>query len=105
LAHHLHGVLHRLVRRNRRHIFPARAAHTPAGPPALFQYIFLPHIFTMLLTFVLVAFYIVHVFKNRALKDDRRVLWAVVLFMGGIVAAPIYWWLFIWRPLGGAAAV
>lgn len=78
--------------------------HTPAGPPALFQYIVLPHLFTMLLTFVLIAFYIVHVFKNSALKDDRRVLWAVVLFMGGIVAAPIYWWLFIWRPLRRDAA-
>jgi hypothetical protein len=79
--------------------------HQSAGPPALFQYIFLPHLLTMLLTFVLIAFYIVHVFKNPALKDDRRVLWAVVLFMGGIIAAPVYWWLFIWRPLRGDAAV
>src|SRR4051794_37954106 len=38
--------------------------HQPAGPPALFQYIFLPHLLTMLLTFALIAFYIVHVFKN-----------------------------------------
>jgi hypothetical protein len=64
--------------------------------PGFFPYLFVAHIVTMLIMFCLMAFYIVHVFKNAALKDDRRVLWAVVLFMGGPIAAPVYWWLFIW---------
>jgi hypothetical protein len=55
--------------------------------------------------FALMAFYIVHVFKNPALKDDRRALWAVVLFMGLPFSAPVYWWLFIWRPARGNASV
>jgi hypothetical protein len=66
--------------------------------PGFFPYIVIPHVGTMLLMFALMAFYIVHVFKNAALKDDRRVLWAVVLFMGLPFSAPVYWWLFIWRP-------
>jgi hypothetical protein len=66
--------------------------------PGFFPCIVIPHVGTMLLMVALMAFYIMHVFKNPALKDDRRVLWAVVLFMGLPFSAPIYWWLFIWRP-------
>ena len=73
--------------------------------PGFFPYIVIPHVGTMLLMFALAAFYIVHVFKNPALKDDRRVLWAVVLFMGLPFSAPVYWWLFIWRPARGNASV
>jgi hypothetical protein len=84
-------------------IFQQSSQHQ-AGP-GFFPYIVIPHVGTMLLMFALIAFYIVHVFKNAALKDDRRVLWAVVLFMGLPFAAPVYWWLFIWRPARGHASV
>src|SRR6476661_7153527 len=36
----------------------------------IFPYIVIPHVGTILLMFALMAFYIVHVFKNAALKDD-----------------------------------
>jgi hypothetical protein len=78
--------------------------HQPHGVP-LMVYLFIPHILTLLLMFALMAFYIVHVFKNAALQDDRRVLWAVVLFMGLPFSAPIYWWLFIRRPARGNESV
>jgi hypothetical protein len=81
----------------------AHQQHAPGQ--AFLPYIFIPHIATILLMFALMAFYIVHVFKNADLKDDRRVLWAVVLFMGLPVSAPVYWWLFIWRPARGDASV
>ena len=74
----------------------AHQQHAPG--PGFLSYIVIPHIATILLMFALMAFYIVHVFKNAALKDDRRALWAVVLFMGLPFSAPVYWWLFIWRP-------
>ena len=82
----------------------AQQHHQPQGP-GLMIYIFIPHMLTMLLMFALMAFYIVHVFKNAVLKDDRRVLWAVVLFMGLPFSAPVYWWLFIWRPARGNVSV
>ena len=84
-------------------IFQQAPQHRPA--PGFFPYIVILHVGTMLLMFALMAFYIVHVFKNAALKDDRRVLWAVVLFMGLPFSAPVYWWLFIWRPAVGDAIV
>jgi hypothetical protein len=45
----------------------------------------------------LLVFYIVHLFKNPAIAGDRRALWAVVLFLGSIIAMPVYWFLYIWR--------
>jgi hypothetical protein len=83
----------------------AQQAHQHHPQPGFFPYIFIPHIATMLLMFILMAFYIVHVFKNPGMKDDRRVLWAVVLFMGLPFSAPVYWWLFIWRPTRSDASV
>lgn len=67
-----------------------------------FSYLFVAHAGTMLGMFGLLAFYIVHVFKNSAFKDDRRLLWAAVLFMGGPLSMPVYWWLYVWK---GAGAV
>jgi len=74
--------------------------------PHFFPYLMVAHLGTMLIMFGLLAFYIVHVFKNPSFKDDRRVLWAIVIFMGGPVGAPVYWWLHIWpRPPADNAAV
>ena len=77
-------------------IFQQAQQQQPAPGPGFLPYIFIPHIATILLMFALMAFYILHVFKNGALKDDRRVLWAVVLFIGLPVSAPIYWWFYVW---------
>jgi hypothetical protein len=45
----------------------------------------------------LMAFYIVNVFRNDRVDKDKKALWAVVLFMGNMIAMPIYWYLYIWR--------
>ena len=67
------------------------------GPPPLaFFAIFPIHILTMLLMFALTAFYIVNVFRNERVNKDTKVLWAIVIFMGSIIAMPIYWYLYIW---------
>jgi hypothetical protein len=58
----------------------------------------------MLIMLALLVFYIAHVFKNTALVGDRRILWAVVLFMGGPIAMPVYWFLYVWRGPHLAAA-
>jgi hypothetical protein len=66
------------------------------GGPALFMIIFPLHLLTMLLIMGLTVFYIVNVFKNERVEKDKKVLWAVVLFMGNMIAMPIYWYLYIW---------
>lgn len=73
--------------------------------PGIFPYIIIPHVGTMLLMLALMAFYIVHVFKNPALKPDWRIVWTALLFFIFAFSGPVYWWLFIWRPARGAATV
>lgn len=65
--------------------------------PILFMILIPLHLLTMLLIMGLTVFYIVNVFRNNRVEKDKKVLWAVVLFMGSIIAMPIYWYLYIWR--------
>jgi hypothetical protein len=82
-------------------IFWTIATQPSSDPEAAMPFEFLVllagHAATMVITVGLLVFYIVHVFKNPALTDQRRTLWAVVLFMGSFMAMPIYWFLFVWR--------
>src|SRR5687768_15443143 len=55
------------------------------------------HLGVILLMFALLAFYIVFLFKTNAVKTELKALWAVVLFFGGPIAMPIYWYLYVWR--------
>jgi hypothetical protein len=71
-----------------------------SGPPLLFLVIFPLHLLTMLGIIGLSIFYIVNVFRNDRVDKDKKVLWAVVLFLGNMIAMPIYWYLYIWKEPG-----
>lgn len=43
----------------------------------------------------LLVFYLVDLFRNPNVPAESRTLWAVVLFLGNIVAMPIYWALYL----------
>jgi hypothetical protein len=62
-----------------------------------FGIIFSLHILTMMVIFGLLIYYIYHVFHNTAISQDKKALWAVVIFMGNMIAMPVYWFLYIWR--------
>ena len=55
------------------------------------------HLLTMLEILVLLVIYIVHVFKTDSVPQDKKALWAVVLFLGNMLAMPVYWYLYIWK--------
>jgi hypothetical protein len=57
------------------------------------------HLAVMLLIWVLIATYIVYLFKTTHVPADKRALWAVVLFLGNMLAMPFFWYLYVWRPL------
>ena len=63
----------------------------------VFTAVFAVHFLTMLIIMGLLAFYVVHVFKNETLPSDRRVLWMIVLFMGNMFAFPVYWYFHVWQ--------
>ncbi|HUS57816.1 MAG TPA: hypothetical protein VM141_04115 [Planctomycetota bacterium] len=68
-----------------------------SGAPAFMWIVFPLHFFTMILIPVLLVIYILHVFKTNRIPQDRKALWAVVLFLGNMIAMPIYWYLYIWK--------
>lgn len=80
-----------------------------SGPPTVMLIIFPLHFLTMLEIFALLVIYIMHVFKTDRVPQEQKALWAVVLFLGNMIAMPIYWYLYIWRgpkeaksePVGG----
>jgi ABC-type uncharacterized transport system permease subunit len=63
----------------------------------LFKVIVPLHILTIFLMFALTAVYVVHAFRNDELASDRRILWVIVLILGGMLASPVYWWYYL-RP-------
>ena len=68
-----------------------------AGEPLAFRIIFPVHMLTMLEIFVLLVVYIVHLFGTDRVPQDKKALWAVVLFLGHMIAMPVFWYLYIWR--------
>jgi hypothetical protein len=81
--------------------FVSRSRGQESGPPVFFLIIFLLHLLTMLWIMALTVFYMVNVFRNELVDKDKKVLWAVVLFMGNMIAMPIYWYLYIWKEVPG----
>jgi hypothetical protein len=84
---------------------PGRGGASEGGAfPFLFMLIFPLHVLTILWIWALIAFYMVNVFKNDRVDKDKKVLWAIVLFMGHMMAMPVYWYLYIWRDNGKSSS-
>ena len=45
----------------------------------------------------LFVLYLIHLIGTERIPKDLKALWGVILFLGGIVAMGIYWYMFIWR--------
>ena len=69
-----------------------------------FNTIFRLHMAVMALVLLLMGFYIVHLFRSERVPADKKTLWAVVLFLGNLLAMPVYWYFYMWpRATEGAA--
>jgi len=66
------------------------------GAPGGIALLFIVHGITMVWLLALLAIYIYDVFNNSRVDKDKKALWAVVLFLGNVIAMPIYWYLYIW---------
>jgi len=67
------------------------------GLPLFFLIIFPLHIFTMLEIFILLAIYLTYLFKTDVVPADKKALWAVALFLGHMIAMPVFWYIYIWK--------
>ena len=68
---------------------------------AQFELLWRLHLGTMGLMVALLVVYIVYLFKTEHVPKDKKALWAVVLFMGNVIAMPVFWFLYVWKPLQG----
>lgn len=55
------------------------------------------HLAAMLVGFAVVILYVAHSLRRAEFSSDQRLLWVVLLILGGLFSAPIYWYLFVWR--------
>jgi hypothetical protein len=69
------------------------------GPTPAFVAVIVLHVFTMVLTFALLALYLVDVFRNPDLlsRQDLRIMWVVLVIVLGGFAMLVYWWEYL-RP-------
>lgn len=67
-----------------------------SGMPVAFTVLMVLHLGTMLLMMALTVFYVVYLFKTDRVTGDKKVLWAVVLFLGNIIAMPGFFYLYVW---------
>lgn len=73
------------------------STHHPGGNFP--EYFIVVHLLTMMLMFILMTIYVIHVFRTDLVAGDKKVLWLIIIFFGNLVAFPIYWYLYWWRPL------
>ena len=60
--------------------------------------IFVLHVLVIVLVWMLIPFYIWQLFKSDLVPNDKKALWAVVLFLGNMIAMPVFWYIYIWKP-------
>lgn len=65
--------------------------------PAAFMLVFVLHMFTILLTFLLMPLYIILAVKNERLDQTMRIVWVVLACTVGVFSNVVYWYLYIWR--------
>ena len=65
--------------------------------PIGFASIFALHMLTILLSMALIPIYIVLAVKSVNLDQTTRIVWVVLICMMGMMAMPVYWYLYVWR--------
>jgi len=65
--------------------------------PFGFMLLFVMHFLTIVLMFGLMPLYIVLALHDQRHDQNARIIWIILVATLGIVANPVYWYLYIWR--------
>ena len=66
--------------------------------PLILLIIFPLHLITILLSLALFILYLIDILiNNKSLVDDKKILWVVLLFVGGFITMPFYWYMYVWK--------
>jgi hypothetical protein len=68
-----------------------------SGFPQEFMVIIPLHIFTVLSGMILYLVYILDLINTDRIDKDKKTLWGLLLIFLGMIAMPIYWYLFVWK--------
>ena len=47
----------------------------------------------------LVTTYLVYLFKTSHVPAEKKALWAAVIFLGNIFTMPVFWFIYVWKPV------
>ena len=61
------------------------------GSITLPRYFLELHLSVALFMIFELIFFIIHVFRNKEMTTDRKILWAILLYIGSIITFPLYW--------------
>jgi len=50
-----------------------------------------------LIVLILMSVYLFMLYRSASVPQERRTLWAVVLFLANVFAFPVFWYLFLWK--------
>lgn len=50
----------------------------------------------LLFMFSLLAFYLWHLYTNKTIQGNGKMIWTIALFMASFIAMPIYWYKHVW---------
>ncbi len=84
--------------------------HAPGDPsgsvffPLGFMAFFILHMLTIMGSLALTVFYIIRVFKTEQLDQNMKIMWTLLFFFMGMLAQPVFWYLYIWRAAPGLAS-
>jgi len=56
-------------------------------------------IFVAIVTFAIAGSFISYAQRSPTVPSSKRMLWSVLLLFGNVFAVPVFWFLYIWRPL------
>ena len=72
-------------------------AAPPFAFPLGFGLLMVAHLGTMFLIMALMPLYIIFAVKNEGLDQTMRIVWVVLACTFGMLANPVYWYLYVWR--------
>jgi predicted membrane channel-forming protein YqfA (hemolysin III family) len=68
----------------------------PEPPPLFFVGLFGIEGLMILWGVGLFVLYLIHLLKTDRVRQDQKALWGVILFLGGIIAMVVYWFMYVW---------
>lgn len=72
--------------------------------PFSFMGLMAVHTITIFGSLALTVFYIIRIFKTEQIEQNMKIMWTLLMFFAGMLAQPVFWYLYIWREAPAATS-